>query len=199
VAEKQRPKRPTEPRAALIRRLTEVGGRVAAATVRFHCAAADSRELSAGDMRMLELLMTRGPLTHSQLCQATGMAKPSVSERIDRLERRRYAHRDRSRAPGDRRRVLVVADSDRVSADLGPVFAWGAVFDHGFYDSFRDQELAIITGFLGTVAQEFEHAAEQLGGIAPASVRVDPVPPPRPARRRPAKRKRTFAQRFLGE
>ncbi len=142
----------TAVRQNLIER-ADLGGReVSTATVMFHDAVARVRGLSATDEKALDVLLRKGPMTHAELAAETGLARPSVTDLIDRLERRRYLKRTRD--PSDGRRVIVSVDSERVLGDMEPLFAGFAARLHTLYERYSDDELRAIADFLTRAAVE---------------------------------------------
>ena len=78
--------------------------------------------LNGTDLQALGVLVGEGPTSPGRLAQRTGIsAGGAITQLIDRLERAGYARRERDAT--DRRRVLVIADNDRVEATLGPLYA----------------------------------------------------------------------------
>ena len=78
--------------------------------------------LNGTDLQALGVLVGEGPTSPGRLAQRTGIsAGGAITQLIDRLERAGYARRERDTT--DRRRVLVIADNDRVDATLGPLYA----------------------------------------------------------------------------
>ena len=78
--------------------------------------------LNGTDLQALGVLVSDGPASPGHLAQRTGItAGGAITQLIDRLERAGYARRERDTT--DRRRVLVIADTERVGAALGPLYA----------------------------------------------------------------------------
>lgn len=152
--------RPRKPAAALVRRLHDAGRELSTATVMFHTALALRRGLSATEEKALDLLLREGPMTHAELVERSGLAAASVSDLIDRLERKGYAHRERH--PEDGRRILVRADAARIEADLTPLFR-GWVHDlERLYASYSSDELEVIADFMTKAAARQRDAAVAL-------------------------------------
>ncbi|WP_380165533.1 MarR family winged helix-turn-helix transcriptional regulator [Jannaschia sp. R86511] len=92
-----------------------------ARAVLFQDAVARSAGLNSTDLQAVGLLMSEGPATPGELAARTGLtAGGSITALIDRLERAGYVVRRRDGA--DRRRVLVSVVTERVLADVGPVY-----------------------------------------------------------------------------
>ncbi|BFH63429.1 MarR family transcriptional regulator [Paenibacillus azoreducens] len=68
--------------------------------------AAASLGLYYNDMKSVDILRERGPITAGELSKITGLATGSVTALIDRLEKAGYVRREHD--PNDRRRVILV-------------------------------------------------------------------------------------------
>ncbi|HEX5510578.1 MAG TPA: MarR family transcriptional regulator [Actinomycetales bacterium] len=92
-----------------------------ARAVLFQDAVARSVGLNSSDMQALGLLMAEGPASPSRLAGLVGLTRGgAITGVIDRLERAGYVRREPE--PQDRRRVLVVANTDKVIADVGTTY-----------------------------------------------------------------------------
>lgn len=147
---------------ALIERLQTAGRESSAATVAYHSALAERRGLGASEVKAIDALLRLGPLTHAELAEHTALRPASVTDLIDKIERKGYA--SRGPHPDDRRRILVTADAERVFGELGPLFAdWFSALD-ALYLEYSDAELGVIADFLGKAAAAQLAAAERLAG-----------------------------------
>lgn len=144
----------------LIERLQLAGRESSAATVAYHSALAERRGLSASEVKAIDILMRLGPLTHAQLVEHTSLRPASVTDLIDKIERKGYA--SRGPHPDDRRRILVTVDAERIFSELGPLFAeWFEALDR-LYEQYSDDQLATIADFLARAAAAQQRAAEHL-------------------------------------
>ena len=149
------------PSAELVERLHLAGRELSTSTVMFHTALAQLRGLSATEEKALDVLLRLGPMTHAELRGHIGLAPASVSDLIDRLESKGYAHR--TRHPEDRRRILIAADAARIFADVTPLFAgWVAALE-GLYATYSTDELEVICDFMTKAAAYQREAAVELG------------------------------------
>jgi DNA-binding MarR family transcriptional regulator len=147
-------------RQALIERINLAGREVSTAAIMFHSAVATIRGLSVTEEKVLDLLLREGPMTQVEIVRATGLAAPSVSQLVDRLQQREYVRRERH--SDDRRRVSVVVDAERVAAEIGPLFvAWVQSLEQ-LYATYSDEQLETICDFMSKVADRQRKAAEEL-------------------------------------
>lgn len=92
-------------RQALLEDLGRKGREHSDATVLFHATVASLLNLHPTDDKVLGMLDRLGPLSAGEIARHSGLATPSVTNLIDRLEQRGFVRRVRDSA--DRRRVLV--------------------------------------------------------------------------------------------
>jgi len=147
-------------RSELIEQMNLAGREVSAAAVMFHSAVASRRGLSATEEKALDVLMREGPLTHADLTRHTGLAPASVTNLLDRLERKGYA--ERTPHPQDGRRILVAAKTDQVFAAMAPLFEdWVRSLDE-LYSEYTNNQLATIADFMHKAAERQRAATERL-------------------------------------
>jgi DNA-binding MarR family transcriptional regulator len=152
-------------RAELVEQMHLAGREISAAAVMFHGAVAARRGLSATEEKALDILMREGPLTHAELARHTGLAPASVSNLLDRLERKGYA--ERTPHPQDGRRILAAARSEAAFAAMAPLFAaWVRTLER-LYDDYTDEELATIADFMHRAAALQREATEDLPAAEP--------------------------------
>ncbi|HEY1960358.1 MAG TPA: MarR family transcriptional regulator [Polyangiaceae bacterium] len=89
------------------------------AAVVLHGLVAERFGLSATDVKALDVLQRRGPLTAGDIATATGLATASVTALVDRLEKKRLVRRTRARE--DRRKVIVEL-TPTMHARVAPLF-----------------------------------------------------------------------------
>jgi DNA-binding MarR family transcriptional regulator len=147
-------------RAELLDRLMTAGRAQSAATVMFHTAVATLQGLSATEEKALDLLDRFGPLTAGELAERSGLAPPSVTGLINRLERKGFARRVPN--PGDRRSVLVEVDRERVFASMAPLFEDWVGSLHELFAGYTDEQLEVILHFLNEAARRQQEATTKL-------------------------------------
>jgi DNA-binding MarR family transcriptional regulator len=148
-------------RAALVEQLDLAGREVSAVAVAFHTQLAAHRGLTAIEEKALDILLRDGPMTHAELVDRVGLARPSVSNLIDRLAGKGYV--TRSPHPDDGRRVIITADEAKIGAELTPLFTGWARSLHQLYGTFTDDELRAVLRFLTEAASRQRALAGRLG------------------------------------
>lgn len=147
-------------RRELVEAMHLSGREVSAAAVRFHAAVAARRGLSATDEKAVDVLLREGPLSHAELGHRTGLKPASVTDLIDRLERKGLARREPH--PQDGRRVMVAADAERALAEFGPLFTEWVGELESLYADYSDAELRAIADFMHRAAARQEAISERI-------------------------------------
>ena len=111
----------------------------------FHAAIAEQVGLGPTDEKTLFLLRGRGSLTAGEIAQHTGLTTASVTNLIDRLERKGFVQRVRDAS--DRRRVIVQPNDARL-AELDQIFGRAVGTFDSVLDAYDDAQLATILDFL---------------------------------------------------
>lgn len=111
----------------------------------FHAAIAEQVGLGPTDEKTLFLLRGMGSLTAGEIAQHTGLTTASVTNLIDRLERKGFVQRVRDAS--DRRRVIVQPNEARL-AELDQVFHRTVGTFDSLLDAYDDAQLATIIDFL---------------------------------------------------
>ena len=112
-----------------------------ARVVLFQEAVARSVGLNSSDLQTVGLLMSEGPASPGELADRIGMTQGgAITGLIDRLEKAGYVSRQRD--DRDRRRVLVVANEQKVLADVGDTYGRVAVRWNEYLATLTDDEMA---------------------------------------------------------
>jgi DNA-binding MarR family transcriptional regulator len=111
----------------------------------FHAAIAEQVGLGPTDEKTLFLLRGLGSLTAGEIAQHTGLTTASVTNLIDRLERKGFVQRVRDSS--DRRRVIVQPNDARL-AELDQIFNRSVGTFDSVLDTYDDAQLATIADFL---------------------------------------------------
>jgi DNA-binding MarR family transcriptional regulator len=140
------------------------GRLLSTASVMFHTVMGEKQGLGATEAKALDYLQRSGPLTAGELATKSGLAAPSVTGLIDRLERKGFVKRVVD--PEDRRRVRVELDHARLG-QLAPLFGDLVQQMEELCAKFTVAELESIARFLHEAAQRQQAAAIALGARPP--------------------------------
>jgi DNA-binding MarR family transcriptional regulator len=159
-------------RADLVQRLLAAGRELSTAAVMFHTILAEKQGLSATEEKALDLLHRFGPLSAGELSKRSGLAPPSVTGLIKRLEAKGFARRIPD--PEDGRRVLVAIVAEAGAAFV-PLFADLVRELEDLFARYSVDQLETILGFLQEAARRQQEAAQRLARMP------DHEPPRKPA------------------
>jgi len=151
--------------------LLAAGRAMSSAAVMFHSVLAAKQGLSATEEKSLDFLQRFGPLTAGELADKSGLAPPSVTGLIDRLEKRGFVRRVPD--PEDGRRVRVQLNEERLS-ELAPLFADLVQEMETLSASYTVEQLEVIVRFLNDAARRQLAAAGRLTSAANGSAGVPP-------------------------
>jgi DNA-binding MarR family transcriptional regulator len=167
--------KPRVSRAEILEELARVGREHSDATVLFHGSIASLLDLHTTDYKVLGILERLGPLSAGEIARRSGLAAASVTNLIDRLERKGFVQRVAD--PADRRRVMVEAVSDRLT-NARSLFASTRRSLAQLLDRYSDRELAVIADFLHHNAERLRAETSKLadGPAETAPRRRDAVP-----------------------
>jgi DNA-binding MarR family transcriptional regulator len=146
-------------RKELLAKLAQIGREHSDATVFFHATMARLLDLNPTDYKTLSVLERLGPMSAGEIAQHTGLASASVTNLLDRLERKGFVRRVHDAA--DRRRVMVEAVAERVSA-ARPRFSPTRQSLARLYDQYTDRDLALIADFLARNAERLRAETDRL-------------------------------------
>jgi DNA-binding MarR family transcriptional regulator len=111
------------------------------------------------DLRALDILDQRGPISAGELAEAMHLSSGAITTLVDRLERAGYARRRRDK--GDRRRVLV--ETAPKMQQVGESF-YAPLF-HGtarLLEGYSDEELAALIEFMEQGREMVERELQRL-------------------------------------
>lgn len=148
-------------RKQALRRLEDAGRSLSDAAVLYHGAMADRVGLNPSQWKVLGLLQRWGPLTAGELATRSGLAPPSVSGILDRLEGRGLL--GRSPDPGDRRRIRVEVRVEGL-AELYQAFEGLTRRLADLHSRYSPEEMQLIAGYLEEAAARQREATAELAG-----------------------------------
>jgi DNA-binding MarR family transcriptional regulator len=153
---------PANTRQALLAELARVGREHSDATVLFHSTMVGLLGLHPTDYKTLGILDRLGPLSAGEIAQHAGLAAASVTNLIDRLERKGFVRRVND--ANDRRRVLVEAISEQVRFARGRFTSTQKSLAK-LFDTYNEAELALIADFLARNAERLRAETRKLDAV----------------------------------
>jgi DNA-binding MarR family transcriptional regulator len=116
-------------------------------TILLHQAIADRLGLNITDHKCLGFLLDAGaPVTAGQVAEMTGLTTGAVTGILDRLEQAGFVRRKRD--AGDRRRVLIELNLEKVRRQVFPIFEKLAKRMSALGSSYSKRDLAVISDFM---------------------------------------------------
>ncbi|WP_231888119.1 MULTISPECIES: MarR family winged helix-turn-helix transcriptional regulator [Paenibacillus] len=137
--------------------------RLGTRTVLYQQQVASSLGLYNNDFISIDILHEKGPITAGELSKLTGLTTGSVTALIDRLEKSGYVRREND--PKDRRKVIIVPlyeDKEDVSETYLKLYT--SMMD--LASSYTEEELDLITQFLGKASTVLEEQIQHLSSTA---------------------------------
>ncbi|HEX7081576.1 MAG TPA: MarR family transcriptional regulator [Gammaproteobacteria bacterium] len=147
------------PREDLLAELAKAGREHSDATVLFHAIVASLMELHPTDYKVLGLLERFGAMSAGEIARQSGLATASVTNLIDRLERKGFARRMQD--DRDRRRVLVEPVLEHLHG-ARDMFASTQRSLRRLLEHYSDRELAVIADFLTRNARRLRAETKKL-------------------------------------
>lgn len=122
--------------------------------------AAAALSVARSDLRCLDLLSRRGPLTAGALADAVGLSAPALSSAIKRLERLGYASRQHSEVD---RRIVQITITDKARVITARVFdqVRGSVARK--LATYKPGELMVVTRFMEDLGQILAQTSTDAG------------------------------------
>lgn len=151
----QQPNQPTDQQEEFTLLMRGLGNR----TVLYQQNVAASLGLYNNDFISVDILREKGPITAGELSKLTGLATGSVTALIDRLEKIGYVRRQND--PNDRRRVIIVPEYENKEEIINTYQPLHSSMVN-LAASYTDEELALITQFLGKAITVLEEQIDHL-------------------------------------
>lgn len=115
--------------------------------------------LNNNDFLTIDILNEKGPVTAGELAKLTGLTTGSVTALIDRLEKNGFVQRQPD--PQDRRKVIIVPLYEN-KEDVSSIYLQLHAEIVKLASSYSDEELALITQFLGQASSVLEDQIHHL-------------------------------------
>ena len=126
----------------------------------FQQAIAQALGLNATDMKCLDMLVLRGPVTPSQLIEVTGLTSGAITVMIDRLVKAKLVERRIDEA--DRRRTLLYPTA-KAAREVAPKYESMSKAMAKLFSGYSEEELRFLEIHFGEVAQIFQTEVSKLG------------------------------------
>jgi DNA-binding MarR family transcriptional regulator len=143
-------KKSPDVREVILEKLARVGREHSDATVLFHATVASQLDLHPTDYKALGILERVGAMSAGEIARHAGLATASVTNLVDRLERKGFVRRIADAR--DRRRVMVEPIVERVTAARA-LFASTRRSLVRLLERYSDRDLVVITEFLARNAE----------------------------------------------
>jgi len=116
--------------------------------------------LSGTDQKYLGFFLTKGAMTAGELSSITGLTTGAVTGLIDRFEKKDLVKRQFAKE--DRRKVIVVPDTDKIMKLFAPLYKDYRSRVEELIASFANEELKIIEKFLQVSIKIMSETSNQL-------------------------------------
>jgi len=146
-------------RTKVLEEFARVGREHSDATVLFHSTMASLLDLHPTDYKTLGILERLGPMSAGEIASHSGLATASVTNLIDRLERKGFVRRGRDAT--DRRRVVVEPIVGRLTAATKR-FASTRRSLALLVEAYSTRDLAVVTDFLARNAERLRAETRKL-------------------------------------
>ena len=140
-----------------IRKLTQ---RYAYTSIQMHEAVGRKAGLSGTDHKYLGFLIQNGQMTAGELANLTGLTTGAVTGLIDRFEKKKLVKRQF--AEDDRRKVLIVPDTERIMALLEPLYKEFRSNSQKLIASFSNEELKTLETYFVKAIGIMDEATNKL-------------------------------------
>ena len=116
--------------------------------------------LSGTEHKYLGFLVQKGPMTAGELSTLTGLTTGAVTGLIDRFEKRKLVKRQPDKT--DRRKILVVPDTNRIIALLKPFYSDFQNNTDKLFSSFSSAELEVLESYFNKALKVMNGKIESL-------------------------------------
>jgi len=120
-----------------------------ALAILFNYQVAERTGLNARDSQVMGLVQMHGPLTAGDIARMADLPGGTVTGVVDRLEELGFVRRERD--PGDRRKVIVRVDEEKVWRELGHHYAPQSARLRELLAGYDQRKLRIVADFLDEV------------------------------------------------
>ncbi|MEZ0609008.1 MarR family winged helix-turn-helix transcriptional regulator [Fibrella sp. WM1] len=126
----------------LANRVRKLSQQYAYTSIQMHEAIGRKAGLSGTDHKYLGFLIEKGQMTAGELATLTGLTTGAVTGLIDRFEKKQLV--SRQLAEGDRRKVIIVPNTETIMALLVPLYKDFRAKSADLLASFSPDEIAVL-------------------------------------------------------
>ena len=119
--------------------------------------------LNTTDLETIDMLMQLKKTTTGTIARETGLTTGAVTGVVDRLEKEGYVKRESD--PGDRRKVLVSLNLEKVTARIMPLYNTPSAAVEEIAHHYSRKELEVIVDFLKRSLQVLESNMRTLASV----------------------------------
>jgi DNA-binding MarR family transcriptional regulator len=134
-----------------IETVRKISQQYAYSSLQLHETIARKAGFTGTDHKYLGFFLQKGSLTAGELATLAGLTTGSVTGLIDRFEKKKLVKRTRDKS--DRRKVIVVPDSEKIIALMKPLYQNFQKGTDDLLGTFTDQELHVIETYLMNAIQ----------------------------------------------
>ncbi|MGK6352590.1 MarR family winged helix-turn-helix transcriptional regulator [Parapedobacter sp. DT-150] len=120
-------------------------------SIQLHELIARKAGFSATDHKYLGFFVQKGSLTAGELADLTGLTTGAVTGLIDRFEKKKFVKRQLD--PNDRRKVIIVPDSNKIIQHLEPYYKKFQDETENLFASYSTAEIEIIESYFEKAIQ----------------------------------------------
>ncbi|MCH5720165.1 MarR family winged helix-turn-helix transcriptional regulator [Niabella hibiscisoli] len=131
-------------------------------SLQMHESIAGQAGLSGTDQKYLGFFITKGTMTAGELAVLTGLTTGAVTGLIDRFEKKKLVKRQFDKE--DRRKVLIVPDTKKITALLEPLYKTFSTLSVQLIASFSDREQKTLITYFEKAIDLMTTTREELGG-----------------------------------
>lgn len=140
--------------------LRKLSQQYAYTSIQMHEAVARRAGLSGTDHKYLGFFLVKGQMTAGELSNLTGLTTGAVTGLIDRFEKRGLVKR--KLAEGDRRKVIIEPDAEKIMALLEPLYREFRGQSEKLIASFSDSEIKILETYFQKAIEIMNKTTTQL-------------------------------------
>lgn len=126
-------------------KLRKLSQQFAYTSIQMHEAIGRKAGMSGTDHKYLGFLLQRGQMTAGELSNITGLTTGAVTSLIDRFEKKKLVKRQPDKT--DRRKVIIVPDTEKITALLKPLYEDFQSNTEKLFATFSSEELAVLESY----------------------------------------------------